>query len=462
MSQLCTPAVSATLRADRIPSRMRFASCAPARAALVALPLLLTACSGTAAAGGSTADPGAGVEAADCAAVYREAPMVPDQIVVVVDQTASARPAIVPTLLAEQLSGLSRAGGSVSVVSVDGHDGRWPSCSSGPASPATVLATPRRWSGSPAPCPPAWVRPWPPRSRRSRAPTSSPPPRRPPSSSIRTLIEQPVDPRGDCRGRGMAEADRVWWLTDGEFTTGQLTIAPDGVVEGDATKLAATWGRKLPLDFKGRPLHVSGIAYGVNSYEPQHRQWLVDFTRGLCTAWKASGCAAIGAEPVAGRPEPARPGLPEDAVVEFPVMTITPQGTRGAADHGCRFTLPAALLFDGDSATLRPGAAASLRSTIDLMRRRQRTTAQIVGHTATDPGASAASMQRFSERRAQAVAAVLRSGGIAAARLQTTGVGDREPLAEDIDPATGRQIPRLAAAERRVDISIVGTGCPAP
>ena len=28
--------------------------------------------------------------------------------------------------------------------------------------------------------------------------------------------------------------------------------------------------------------------------------------------------------------------------------------------------------------------------------------------------------------------------GIAAARLQTTGVGDREPLAEDIDPATGR------------------------
>lgn len=442
MSQLCTPAVSATLRADRIPSRMRFASCAPARAALVALPLLLTACSGTAAAGGSTADPGAGVEAADCAAVYREAPMVPDQIVVVVDQTASARPAIVPTLLAEQLSGLSRAGGSVSVVSVDGHDG--------------ALAVLLKRAGL---------------SR--NGPRDAPSVERiagaMPSCLGQTLASAlPTKPGTDFFAAASTAAElvdphtRVWWLTDGEFTTGQLTIAPDGVVEGDATKLAATWGRKLPLDFKGRPLHVSGIAYGVNSYEPQHRQWLVDFTRGLCTAWKASGCAAIGAEPVAGRPEPARPGLPEDAVVEFPVMTITPQGTRGAADHGCRFTLPAALLFDGDSAPLRPGAAASLRSTIDLMRRRQRTTAQIVGHTATDPGASAASMQRFSERRAQAVAAVLRSGGIAAARLQTTGVGDREPLAEDIDPATGRQIPRLAAAERRVDISIVGTGCPAP
>lgn len=148
--------------------------------------------------------------------------------------------------------------------------------------------------------------------------------------------------------------------------------------------------------------------------------------------------------------------------LQFPVLSITPHGTRGAADHGCRFTLPAALLFDGDSATLRPGAAASLRSTVDLMRRHPRTTAQIIGHTATDPGASAASMQRFSQLRAQAVAGVFRSAGIAAARLRITGVGDREPLAEDIDPATGRQLPRLAAAERRVDIAVVGTGCPAP
>lgn len=425
----------------------------PARTALVALPLILTACSGTADTSTAPAPAATGprvahVEAADCAAVYAQAPTAPENAVIVVDATASNLTVELPDALAEQLTSLSRAGGSVSVVSVDGLDG----------SPDVLLKRAGLSRNGPRDAPSV-----------ERIAAAMP------ACLAQTLAKaHPTTPGTDFFGAAAAAAElldshtTVWWLTDGAFNSGQLSVAPDGVVEGDPRQLAAAWGRELPLDFKGRPLRVSGLANSVTPYEPQNRQWLVTFARGLCTAWKASGCQAITAEPadVASGAAAARADtpstLPADPALEFPVITLQPTGSQGTTDRGCRYTLPAGLLFDGDSTRLRANASAALGDAIDALRSHPRATARIVGHTATDPRASAGSMQRFSERRAQAVAGLLRSAGIAASRLHTSGVGDRDPLAPDVDPATGQQLPEAAAKERRVDITVLGAGCPAP
>jgi outer membrane protein OmpA-like peptidoglycan-associated protein len=108
-------------------------------------------------------------------------------------------------------------------------------------------------------------------------------------------------------------------------------------------------------------------------------------------------------------------------------------------------TMPQDILFATDSATLRPDLQGDLRAVSQNLVRYPNSTIQVIGHT-DDQGATAYN-QDLSERRALSVAAVLRSSGVPAGRVQAFGRGESQPVASNAT-AAGRQ------QNRRVEIII--------
>jgi len=107
--------------------------------------------------------------------------------------------------------------------------------------------------------------------------------------------------------------------------------------------------------------------------------------------------------------------------------------------------MPNGILFDIDSAALRPQVQSDLNVLAGNLLRYPNSTIFIVGHT--DNTGSAAHNQQLSQRRAQSVASVLTAGGVAPARIIATGRGEDQPIASNLTPE-GRQ------ANRRVEITI--------
>ena len=111
--------------------------------------------------------------------------------------------------------------------------------------------------------------------------------------------------------------------------------------------------------------------------------------------------------------------------------------------------MPNALLFPVDSASL----AATLRSDLlvlaDSLNRYPASVITVVGHT--DNSGAASYNLDLSDRRAQAVASVLRSGGVSSGRLSVFGAGEDQPVSSNAT-ADGR------AQNRRVEITITPTG----
>ena len=104
------------------------------------------------------------------------------------------------------------------------------------------------------------------------------------------------------------------------------------------------------------------------------------------------------------------------------------------------------------------GASELLAKPIALMQAHPSATAKIVGHTASvsrTPGTGKA----LSLRRAVAVKGLLVNAGIDKNRISVKGVGDTDPLGEDIDPQTGKQIEVKAVRERRVTVAVKGVPC---
>lgn len=145
--------------------------------------------------------------------------------------------------------------------------------------------------------------------------------------------------------------------------------------------------------------------------------------------------------------------------------TVVPTDLPGAHVVECNagtldYELPASLLFGGDSAKLRAGAADTLADPIKILRENPKNTVELVGHTASSRAYTRAELIKLSTDRAKAVGRVLRKAGIDAARIGARGVGDTQPKHEDLNP-DGTQN-EYAAGERRVDLRIVGvTSCPA-
>ena len=107
--------------------------------------------------------------------------------------------------------------------------------------------------------------------------------------------------------------------------------------------------------------------------------------------------------------------------------------------------MPEAILFATDSASLNPQLRSDLFVLADSLNKYPDSVVTVTGHT--NNTGSAGYNQALSERRAQSVAAVLRSGGVSGTRLNVVGAGENQPIATN-QTAAGR------AQNRRVDITI--------
>ncbi len=108
-------------------------------------------------------------------------------------------------------------------------------------------------------------------------------------------------------------------------------------------------------------------------------------------------------------------------------------------------TMPQDILFSVDSATLRGDLISDLGALADNLQRYPNTTVEVVGHT--DNTGDAGYNQNLSQRRAEAVAGVLVTNGVASSRVRAYGQGETAPVADNLTDA-GR------AQNRRVEIVI--------
>lgn len=132
---------------------------------------------------------------------------------------------------------------------------------------------------------------------------------------------------------------------------------------------------------------------------------------------------------------------PEEASLEDRLADL------GAEESATEVTirLPGAILFDFDSAAIRPDAARTLAEVAEVIQAYPDRPVRLEGHT--DAIASEAYNMELSQRRAAAVADWLQAHGVAANRLSVIGKGETEPVADN-DTAEGRQL------NRRVDVVI--------
>lgn len=113
--------------------------------------------------------------------------------------------------------------------------------------------------------------------------------------------------------------------------------------------------------------------------------------------------------------------------------------------EGIQVTFASGLLYDFDSAAIRPSAAENLRNLAVSLTKYANTELLIVGHT--DSSGGDAYNQTLSERRANAALGYLMGQGVASSRMHASGRGEWEPLATN-DTEAGRQ------ANRRIEVAI--------
>ena len=87
------------------------------------------------------------------------------------------------------------------------------------------------------------------------------------------------------------------------------------------------------------------------------------------------------------------------------------------------------VLFDVDSAALKPGSYTEINRVANVLVQYPQTNIQIAGHT--DSSGSEAYNQGLSERRAMSVQNALANQGVSPARMQTIGFGETQPIADN-------------------------------
>ncbi len=102
-------------------------------------------------------------------------------------------------------------------------------------------------------------------------------------------------------------------------------------------------------------------------------------------------------------------------------------------------TFKSDVLFDVNSATLKPGAYTEINRVAKVLIEYPQTTIQIAGHT--DSSGSETYNQTLSERRAMSVQNALSGQGVDASRMQVIGYGEGQPIADNSTEA-GRQLNR--------------------
>jgi len=127
------------------------------------------------------------------------------------------------------------------------------------------------------------------------------------------------------------------------------------------------------------------------------------------------------------------------------LMTEIPGAVVERIGEGIQVTFASGLLYDFDSAVIRSDAAANLRTLATSLKKYGNTQLLIVGHT--DSSGSDDYNQALSLRRANAASSYLGMQGVSAARMQTSGKGEMEPVASN-ETDSGRQM------NRRIEVAI--------
>lgn len=99
-------------------------------------------------------------------------------------------------------------------------------------------------------------------------------------------------------------------------------------------------------------------------------------------------------------------------------------------------TLKSDLMFDINSAEIKPGAYAELDRMASVLNQYPQTTIRVEGYT--DSSGSEEQNQRLSERRAIAVKNALVQRNVNAGRIQALGFGESMPISSD--PAANRRV----------------------
>lgn len=107
--------------------------------------------------------------------------------------------------------------------------------------------------------------------------------------------------------------------------------------------------------------------------------------------------------------------------------------------------MPQDLLFAVDSAAVRPDLRRDLQAVSANLLKYPNSRIEVIGHT--DNTGAAAYNQDLSQRRAVAVASILRENGVPSSRILAIGRGEDQPIASNLTPE-GR------AKNRRVEIII--------
>jgi outer membrane protein OmpA-like peptidoglycan-associated protein len=94
--------------------------------------------------------------------------------------------------------------------------------------------------------------------------------------------------------------------------------------------------------------------------------------------------------------------------------------------------MPQDLLFDTSSAAVRPDLRRDLQTVAASLIKYPNSRIEVIGHT--DSTGSAAYNQDLSQRRASAVANVLRDNGVPGTRVAAIGRGEEQPVASNLTP----------------------------
>ena len=159
----------------------------------------------------------------------------------------------------------------------------------------------------------------------------------------------------------------------------------------------------------------------------------------------ALATAGCGGKQVEETPPPA-PQVPVSAPVPVPVSTPVAVEPVPAPDTR-RTTLEERIHFALDRADLTPAARTTLAAKVEILRSSPGLTLRVDGH-ADERGSDEYNLA-LSKRRAAEARRFMMEQGIGAARLETVGYGEEQPL----DPAASEA---AYAMNRRADFQVTG------
>jgi outer membrane protein W len=246
-------------------------------------------------------------------------------------------------------------------------------------------------------------------------------------------------------------------LINGEETTGALaganldlddSVGPAGVVGLDIlTGESKKWFLNANVRWinieSDAELSIPGVGGSTDLGTVEIDPWVYSLQVG-----RRFGAPAPVVEPPAPPPPPPPPPPPAPAKCadgdmdgvcdEMDKCPNTPAGTK-VDKAGCPLEQTLKVLFDFDSAELRPESITELERVVTFMNDVPFAAALIEGHT--DSVGSDAYNLKLSDRRAKSVYDYLTSRGVDPARLSSIGHGEAKPIADNATDE-GRQLNR--------------------